>query len=207
VSSPKKAIRIGRLLVAEWPNEAIAHYFLGNILRCNHRLGASIESYDKALKIDPSFIEALNNKGLSLNELEMFEVAVPVLMRALALAPSDPDVILNLAHAYTMSGQFSLARRMAKRFIHRTKAEPRGYRLLANIEADAGNLYLATEIFQQSLAIYPSDIPTIRDFCVLLMELKRFPEAIDLLQRGLKVAPDNNEFAAESMELLTQMGL
>ena len=52
-----------------------------------------IQLFDRALAIDPSDTDALDNKGLALEDLDRTEEAIQYYDRALAIDPSDTDAL------------------------------------------------------------------------------------------------------------------
>ena len=59
----------------------------------------AIEYFDKALEIDPKHIQALNDKGGALAELEKFEEAFSYFDKALAIEPDNFDTLFKKADA------------------------------------------------------------------------------------------------------------
>ena len=52
------------------PNDKVAFYNKGITYRILNEYKKAIECYDLAVKLDPKYKEALNNKGFCLNELK-----------------------------------------------------------------------------------------------------------------------------------------
>lgn len=56
--------------------------------------------YDKALKIDPNFFEALNNKGNALRQIGKYNDAIKCFEKAISLDDRDPQLWINLGVTY-----------------------------------------------------------------------------------------------------------
>jgi tetratricopeptide (TPR) repeat protein len=70
-------------------------YKKGNKLSALGMYKEAIECYDMALEINPSFIEALNNKGLALKRLGRFEEAIECFDQALRINPTYVRILNN----------------------------------------------------------------------------------------------------------------
>ncbi|WP_135606898.1 tetratricopeptide repeat protein, partial [Methanococcoides sp. NM1] len=55
----------------------------------------ALEYFDKALEINPDYVDAWNNKGLTLNKLNEFENASESFDKALEINPDDADLWNN----------------------------------------------------------------------------------------------------------------
>ena len=58
------------------PENAKAHNTLGNILRNKEKLKDSVAAYDKAIKINPEYWEAIKNMADVLAELKLHDKAL-----------------------------------------------------------------------------------------------------------------------------------
>ena len=77
-----------------WNNKGLALDKLG-------RYQEAVDSYEKALKIDPGYVKAWNNKGLALDKLGRYQEAVDSYERALSIDPNDATVWHNKGLALT----------------------------------------------------------------------------------------------------------
>lgn len=109
-----KLLRRG-LEVATAENDAASiasiHQNMGYIVRevggrfsVAHGLQA-IEHFDAALAVNPTMIEALSNKGLTLVALHRLDEAEQVFHRALAVDPTETSALLDLAFIYFERGE------------------------------------------------------------------------------------------------------
>ncbi len=81
-------------------------------------------AYLQLLTAAPNRIDALSNLGLVYGQLRDFPHAVQVLSKALAIAPGQSGIRLNLAMTYFEAGQYERAQLEAVRVIH---DEPRSF--------------------------------------------------------------------------------
>ena len=59
----------------------------------------AIQYYDKVLAIDPSYVDALNNKAIVLKNLQKYDEAIQYYDKVLAIDPSYVDALNNKANA------------------------------------------------------------------------------------------------------------
>ena len=78
------------------PNDAEAHFNLGNTLQELGRLVEAETSYKKAIAIKPDYAEAHSNLGITLKELGRLDQAVASYKKAIAIKPEYAE---NLSHA------------------------------------------------------------------------------------------------------------
>jgi tetratricopeptide (TPR) repeat protein len=92
------AIILYRSALRQEPNSAIAYNLLGMAFR--YRFSAlhvpkdrerEVEAFREAVRLDPNYVPALINLGVSLVSEGRGEEAVPLLNRALTLEPDHPD--------------------------------------------------------------------------------------------------------------------
>jgi tetratricopeptide (TPR) repeat protein len=67
----------------------------GNLFDASEEWEAAIAAYDAALKIKPDDHEALNNKGIALDELGRYEDAIAAYDAALKIKPDDHEALNN----------------------------------------------------------------------------------------------------------------
>jgi len=87
------------------PNNAPAHYILGELAGRASDWNDAITQFTAATKLDPNFAEAYTGLGLALISVKRYEEAIPALRRAEALTPGNPSIHYGLATAYSRLGQ------------------------------------------------------------------------------------------------------
>lgn len=92
-------------LVGMQPDPADVNFHLADALYRGGRLEAAVERYYCAVEWAPEFIEAWAQLGCLQAELEEFESAEESLRAALAIHPSNPDVLLSFAQLLDRLGR------------------------------------------------------------------------------------------------------
>ncbi len=81
-------------------------YELGNVLVDLSRREEAVAVYEKALELDPEYVEALVNLGAIKNELGATDEAIELLKRAIEVNPEDAKAYVNLGDAYYSRGNY-----------------------------------------------------------------------------------------------------
>ena len=67
------------------------------------------EYFTDAVTIDPNALHVYNRLGIALRKLERFDVAEDYFMKALPLAPNDPNLMFNVGRLYLDWGKWAKA--------------------------------------------------------------------------------------------------
>jgi tetratricopeptide (TPR) repeat protein len=177
-------------------------------------LRRALAFYDEAVALDPGFAQAWGRVAL-INSLlyststptpELADRARKAAEKAVALAPDQPTGYQALANYYGLVANdqtqafelFTRAQRLAPGDADAVRGVAIGERTLGRWDA-------AVEHFQQAERLDPRSVPTIGLFAYTLLHLRRYPEAGQVLERGLAIAPSNlNLIEAKALILLAQ---
>ena len=94
------------------PNYAPGWYWLGLSYSRNNQHAEAIQAFQKFFALNPTGAQvasAYQSMGDSYSELKKYDLAIPVLRRALELEPNDPVSSRNLGYAYLWTRQYDLA--------------------------------------------------------------------------------------------------
>jgi tetratricopeptide (TPR) repeat protein len=87
------------------PQDAPSEFMLGEIARQAQQWPDAVEHFSRAKQIDAGFSDAYIGLGMSLNALQKYQNAIPVLEAYVKMEPSDPAGHYQLAIAYGRSGR------------------------------------------------------------------------------------------------------
>jgi tetratricopeptide (TPR) repeat protein len=119
------------------PEDAATHNALGLVQLALNARPAALESFQKAVTLQPDFAEARTNFGALLNEAQDFTAAVHQLEAAVRAAPDFLAARLNLGNAYRGQGDFARALAEYQHVAWRTPDLPDVYFNLAILHLDA----------------------------------------------------------------------
>lgn len=94
------------------PTEALAHFTLAFVYHEGHSLSNALASYQRAVDIDPAFVEAWNNLGAVYRQLGRFSDAIRSLENARKIDPDNLSAIYNQAVSFGQTRQKEGAARL-----------------------------------------------------------------------------------------------
>lgn len=203
----------------ETPHTAAEHYFKGLLLfsRAADASGAALDSFRKAVSLQPTQAEFHYRLGLALLESERYDEALPALSTAVSLEPNQKGWALPLAKAQYRTGQQGKAVESIRAVVTGTPtaSELSSARALMDMISDPFSRLpqAARPTFEQGLnALYQRDQP---QDAIVFFELlaKEHPDlsvlhtmlglshqrlgdsgrALDELKRAVELAPDDGK--------------
>ena len=173
------------------PRYPQALFNLATTLQTMGKLKEAEEGYRAALAIDPGYVKALSNLGSVLVELKRFDESEHVYRRALELRGEDAGARRDLASALQASGRSEEAERDIRRAIELNPKDPLNHRGLAEVQHAQGDLAAAEASLHRAFELDVDCLPVLNDLGLLLVEQRRFDEAIVFLSRVLDRDPRN----------------
>ena len=153
----KKAIEIH-------PKYKNAYLLLGNAYNYLEQYDASLQAYDQALAIDPNYMDATVNRGITLINAGKPDQAIPVFQPLMDLYPEDPKYRDLLANAYRDLGQIYGEKRNdltnALRYLQEAdQIKPNDYntiRLMGVASGIQGNTAASIAYFKRAVDLNPT---------------------------------------------------
>jgi tetratricopeptide (TPR) repeat protein len=170
-------------------------------LRRGDRPGARA-AIDAALAREPDAPALLAFAGLLAAQAGDPAAAVPHFRRALALAPDDLGMRVNLATALVASG----ARDEAAAACAAGPDDPRLSRLAAYIHQESGRLAEAAAAYQSVIAAFPEDFESWNNLGNVRAAMGDLDGAIDAFLRAITLRPDVVEMVFNLSEALAAAG-
>jgi tetratricopeptide (TPR) repeat protein len=143
----------------------------------------------------PQVAMLLGSEGLALQQLKRYDEAIAAFKEAVALTPDDPVRQVLLVQGYSAAGRHKEAIDAAEKARAKFPQESSvAYQLGATLDR-AGKRDEAEKTFRQLIAQDPLDAGALNYLGYMLAEHgSNLDEAVSLIQRALKVDPDNPSF-------------
>jgi tetratricopeptide (TPR) repeat protein len=172
----------------------VAHYSYGSALRQKGRLDEAIIQYREALRINPGYANALNNLGTALRQKGRLNEAIIQFQLALKVMPDNESIHFNLARALYQKGRVEEA---IIQFQLALQIEPNDMEVQNNLawllatspQASLRNGDEALKLARQANELSGGGNPIVlHTLAAAFAEAGRFPEAVEIAQRALRLA-------------------
>ncbi|HSV27021.1 MAG TPA: tetratricopeptide repeat protein, partial [Sedimentisphaerales bacterium] len=165
-----------------------AYNALAIVLRRQGRIEEAINSYKKAIELEPGHVLAHLNAGILLHDLKRHEEAEVYLRRAIELDPKPPETYAALALVLGATDRVDEGIVNARKAVEINPGHAEARRVLASLLAQRGEYQAAAEQYRLSLEI-ESNYAAWVNLGVALIETGELEEARQCLQRAILLEP------------------
>jgi len=165
------------------------------------RLDDAVEHYQKALAVDPNYVQALSNLGVALKVLGRLHEAIASYQKAIAIKPDLAEAHANLGLAQEGLGRMHEAVSCYRKAISLKPGYAVAYGLLGSALKALGQLDEAVASYQQAIVLKPDFSNTINNLGVAQLELGLLDDAIASFKKAAAINP--NLFSANFNHLHT----
>jgi len=188
--SLQEALLKGEALAERFPDEPFIPNLLGGVNFSMGRLEQAVESFTRALRINPEFAEAHNNMGNALNALRKSEEALVSFEKALQIKPDFVEAHNNMGNALNALGRHEEAVVYCNKAL-RIRPD------IAEVHNNLGNALLALGRFEEAVVNYKNALQLRPDFAEAhsnlgnaLYALEKIEEAVVSYENALQIQPD-----------------
>ena len=150
---------------------------------------AAIDSYQKAVSINPNYSEAYQNIGVSHQEMGECEVAIINYKRALQIKPDDVEVYCNMGSAYQDKGDLKAAIDSFKKALNIKPDSAEAYRHLTDVNDHNEH----DEYFFKMQRLYMDPSTSDNQRCHLSFALSKKSEDLDEIEQCFAYLKMGNE--------------
>lgn len=137
------------LLSKEVRDRADGFYETATICRKNRQFSKAIKYFRLSLQLNPYHVRAFNDSGITLLKMGLNREAFDQFEGGLKYAPSQPQLLFNVARLYTQHQQYTEAEELLKRLIHLYPKDSDGLWLLADVQTKLGRVEAARELWKR----------------------------------------------------------
>jgi tetratricopeptide (TPR) repeat protein len=185
-----EALDANQKAVALSPQDAEAHYNLGNTLKELGRLDEAEASYTLAIALKSDFAEPHSNLGNTFQELGRLDKAEVSYRRAIALKPDFAEAHNNLGSTLKELGRLDEAEASSTQAIALKPDYAEAHNNLASTLKELGRLDEAEASYTQTIALKPDYAEAHSNLGVTLQELGRLDEAEASYTQAIALKPD-----------------
>ena len=166
-----------------------------------------LELYDRVIGIDPNDTDAINGKGVVLNNLGQYDEAIEQYDKVIGIDPNDTYAINNKGTALSDLGQYDEAIELYDKAIG---IDPNYTYAITNKGNALSNLSKydeAIEMYDKALSLDPEDVEIIfNKTYVIGVDLKNYDEALTLTEGNLKKYPTHKGLLCLTAEIYKETG-
>ncbi len=163
----------------------------GNAHKAAGELDKALESYRRALELDPDYGPAIYNLGVVLQELGRFGEAEPFFRRCRSLDPGDRDAVYRLGLVVAEQRRYAEAAEAFRDALGLDPQNPALWLFLAKAQKELHQYEEAVESAARALAIQPGFAEAQNLLGMLFQDVGRLDEAIERYRAAVATAPDN----------------
>jgi tetratricopeptide (TPR) repeat protein len=193
-----EAVETLEALLAANPSFFRGQLRIAELYERQERWADAAAAYGRAQSLNPRAIGLTTRRAAALINGHEPAQARDLLQGALSKskqADSEPMLLYLLAEAQRALGETDAARTTAQRILASDPNDVRGLHVMSLILQEQGDHTEAERVLRQLIARDPLDANALNSLGYMLAERgERLPEAVELLQRALKVEPDNPSY-------------
>jgi len=163
-----------------------AHAGLGNF-------AAAIESYKKAIKINPNFAECYSNMGNALKDKGELDTAIESYKKAIKVNPNFAEAYNNMGSALKDRGELDAAIKSCKQAVKINPGYAEAYSNMGNALHNKGDLDSAIASYEKAIKINPSFAGAYNNMGNALRNKGELNAAIASFKQAIKINPDYAE--------------
>ncbi|MEM5522321.1 sulfotransferase [Sulfitobacter sp. AS59] len=198
----KNVLKYTRKAQKEAPGSPVPDNLAGIALSAMSRPGEAVNSFKRAILLDPSYAEARKNLAQTYLLMGQYENA----LLALHAVPETPDVLYLKAQGLAALNRKQEALAAAMRYIAGNQEDKTGYKLRAFIRLQFGLIADALEDYEKVISIDPQDAETLTRMSLPLARHLRFDDALNTALRAVEIDPGNISAQLRLAAQFSEMG-
>ena len=176
-----------RRTLAVTRDNPVMHLSLGVELSRQNRREEAVAQYEEALRLRPTYVEAMNNLGAAKIAQGRIDEGIELYGRALKLRPDYVDALNNLAMTYAAKGQHQTALGVFQRALQLQPDAAQVHYNMGVAYFQLGNVLEAREKFRQAIFHDPLYVKAYYNQGVLRLTQGEFEAAAAALVKGISI--------------------
>jgi tetratricopeptide (TPR) repeat protein len=172
-----------------FPRDGDGFYYLAQAYRSTRQLDLAIKAMQECVRLNPNDPSIWQKYGDMLSSAGDRGKGIEWLLKAQKADPSLDRVAFDLAAAYMDNMDYQNAAAYARQAVTADARDVDARALLATAEAKLAEWNDAVVDFDRVLSSRSNDVPSLLELGHCKLELKEYQEAIDILNRLLRVDP------------------
>lgn len=195
-----------KLSLVNYPQSSIVMNLLAAAQGAQGRMEEAVNSYRKAIQMNPSFAEAYCNCGVALKKLGRFEEALQSYNKAIHLKPNYPDAFSNRGVLLQELGDWDQALFSHNKAIQLDPYSATAYFNLGIVWKEKGHLAVAALNFKKATELQYDFVGAICNYGLVLQELGFISQALEHYHKAVKIEPNFAEAHGNLGTLFQELG-
>lgn len=157
------------------------------------RMELALPAWDKAIRLDPQFIDAMSSKAHALWTSGQYTEAEALCRRALAINPDFRDAQMNLGNALASQGQYEDALAIWRALTDKSPNDAQAWNNIGNALRETGRLKDAEEACRKALEVDPRLVYAMNNLGNTLRDQGRPQDAEEWFRKAVSLKPDYAE--------------
>ncbi|MEO8441389.1 MAG: tetratricopeptide repeat protein [Betaproteobacteria bacterium] len=179
-------------LATRFPQSALVWFNLGNVQRDRQHVNQALESFRRAVALDPRQIDARNSLGCVLHVMLRFEDAEREFRECVRIAPDFLHARCNLASVVMDLGRFDEAATLCRDIIALAPDLALAHSFLGATLSHQGLLLAALASHRTATRLSPHEAKVAQTYATTLADAGRFMQSLPWFARALALNPDLN---------------
>jgi len=176
--------------VARNPNCWMGYNNLGNALLQKGKVDEALEQFQKALEINPYYVDARSNLGAALFQKGQLDDAVAQYKKTLEINPNYAQANYNLGLVLFQKGQLDDAIAHYQKAVKINPYHPEAHNNFGNALLQKGQVDEAVDQFQKALEINPDYVDAHSNLGAALFQKGQLDDAVAQYKKALDIDPD-----------------
>ena len=176
-------------LIKTYDKDPFLYNIKGSCLCETGDLSASIESFEKAILLNPDYAEALYNLGVAYQKLDQPDMAIETYKKAIAIQHAYPTAHHNLGIIYFQKDQMNSAIKSFEWAIAYSPNYSEAIRNLGSALQKINQFVEAKKQFEKVISLDPEYAQAYEDLGILCEIINLPNEALSYFEKALKVNP------------------
>ncbi len=182
---------------------AIVHNVHGVIAAKQGAFQVAIDSYQRAIELDPDNCDVHFNLGNVLRDAGDLKTALTSYRAALQIKPDDPDVMFNMAAVLCGLGKLSAAEKLFQQLVEVSPKDHTAHSSLGGVLFRRGQTEEAIDCFRRALKLQPGFVEAHDSLCEVLEQTNQIGELRKAVAQARTVCrPDDIRISIRQAQLL-----
>lgn len=175
------------------PEQPALHNLRGVVLSQSKQTARALEAYQTALRLEPSFTDALNNLATAFTDLKRFKEALGCYQELVNRGAADAEIYANLSRALRGAGQKDNALEALRRSIALNPLYTDAFNDLGNLLNDMGQFEEAVTAYERALGVNPKHRKALLNLARSLTAMNKPKAALVIFEEILTINAEDED--------------